>query len=49
MIFMQPLRREIGLKSEIEEGLYILGTRVMNEELMLWRQILLSWKAQQIL
>jgi len=46
MIFIEQLRSEMGLKSEIHEGLAVLGTRVMKEELILWRQVLLFWKAQ---
>ena len=46
IIFIEQLRSEMGLKSEIHEGLAVLGTRVMKEELILWRQVLLFWKAQ---
>jgi len=35
MSFIELLSNEIGLKSEIVEGLWFLGTKVMNEELML--------------
>jgi hypothetical protein len=36
---MELLSREVGLKSEIETGLWVLGAKVMKEELILERQI----------
>jgi hypothetical protein len=40
--FIEPLSREMGLKSKIEIGLWILGTNVMKDELMLERQVLFA-------
>jgi len=37
---MELLRREIGLKSDKQVGLLILGTKVMKEELTHFRQTL---------
>jgi hypothetical protein len=45
--FIELLSKEIGLKSDTVEGFRIFGTRVMKEDLILWRQTLPAWKAEQ--